>query len=69
MPLQILFSAPSLISPFFPDDVSAKPRIMTFPTSASDSADLSDWPYVTGTGFIALQMVVHMVFVGVTDHH
>ena len=69
MPLQILFSAPSLISPFFPDDVSAKPRIMTFPTSASDSADLSGWPYVTGTGFIALQMVVNMVFVGVADHY
>ena len=69
MPLQILFSTPSLISPFFPDDVSAKPHIITFLTSASDSADLSGWPYVTGTGFVALQMVVHMVFVGVADHH
>ena len=68
MPLQILFSAPSLTSPFFPDDVSANPRIMTFQTS-SDSADLSGWPYVTGTGFIALQMVVNMVFVGVADHY
>lgn len=69
MPLQILFSAPSLISPFFPDDVSAKPHIMTFLTSASESADLSGWPDVTGTGFVALQMVVHMVFVGVADHY
>lgn len=69
MLLQILFSTPSLISPFFPDDVSAKPRIMTFQTSASDSADLSGWPDVTGTGFVALQMVVNMVFVGVADHY